>query len=357
MRKSVVSLIVGFLFIWGAAGGLCADHYPPDPETDYAWSAEFSGVADIKSVFDAARQHENRELDTAIPELVMPSQDVWDAFSDGEKALWLINAERRDRGLMPLTGLESHVGGIAQYYADYLLEHDAWGHEEDGHNPWERLNTDPAISACHDFLGVAENLAVFVSTGSIPMPIERSVYMWMYNDGSCCSWGHRHAILWYPYNDNSGVSGKEGFLGIGRASGGPYQGPFSSSWQNAEIIVMNVFDPCSSWNDSFFYVSRDAACSGHSPCYTAIDDAYRDVVSYRQILIRAEYHLENLLLDRSVDVVLSGGWDNDYTGNRNAWSTVAGSLTISSGTVVIENLILEAPSTLAGLPSFLSAID
>ncbi len=69
----------------------------------------------------------------------------------------------------------------------------------------------------------------------------------MYADAGA-SWGHRHAILYYPYNDNSGLSDKEGFLGIGRASGGPYQGPFDDPWPVAEIIVMNVFDPCSSWD-------------------------------------------------------------------------------------------------------------
>ncbi len=62
------------------------------------------------------------------------------------------------------------------------------------------------------------------------------------------AWGHRHAILWYPYNNNSGPTGAEGFLGIGRASGGPYQGPFTSEWNFAEIIVMNVFDPCATWD-------------------------------------------------------------------------------------------------------------
>ena len=67
-----------------------------------------------------------------------------------------------------------------------------------------------------------------------------------YDSGS--SWVHRHTILWYPYNDNSGPAGKEGFLGIGRAGGGPYQGSFSEVWNYAEMIVMNVFDPCATWD-------------------------------------------------------------------------------------------------------------
>ncbi len=63
----------------------------------------------------------------------------------------------------------------------------------------------------------------------------------MYDD-SDSNWGHRHAILWYPYNDNSGSIGREGFLGIGHADG-THQG-----WNNSNIFVMNIFDPCSSWN-------------------------------------------------------------------------------------------------------------
>ena len=30
--------------------------------------------------------------------------------------------------------------------------------------------------------------------------------------------------------------------------GGPYQGPFSQPYNFAELIVMNVFDPCSAWD-------------------------------------------------------------------------------------------------------------
>jgi hypothetical protein len=179
----------------------------------------------------------------------MPSQGPWDAKSNGEKAAWLINQERVDRRVAPLSGVEANVTGVAQYYADYLLDNDTWGHDADGRTPWERLDDNPAIGACHDSLAVAENLAVFVTSGaSIPLPVERAVFLWMYTDGSCCGWGHRHALLWYPYNDNGGPLGWEGFLGLGRATGGPYQGPFPQVWPLAEMIVMNVFDPCATWD-------------------------------------------------------------------------------------------------------------
>ncbi len=217
--------------------------YPSDPSTDLSWTCGSSNVTDIECAFNAGRGNENPSL----PSMDLPSQSTWNAMTDGEKALWLINSEREDRGVVPLHGVESNVTSVAQNYADYLLVNDLWGHYEDGHGPYWRLNQNPAIGSCHDSF-MSENLAVFVTSGSsIPLPIERSIYMWMYDDGDCCSWGHRHAILWYPYNDNSGPSGMEGFLGIGRANGGPYQGPFASSWNFAELIVMNVFDPCSTW--------------------------------------------------------------------------------------------------------------
>ena len=221
--------------------------YPADPVGDISWSAGTSGVNDIQTAFNHARSVENSQLGTFLPGMVLPSQAIWGSMSDGEKALWLINQERVARDLDPLDDTEENVGGVAQYYADYLFQHNAWGHYEDGNSPWDRLNNNSAIGSCHDFLNVAENLAVFVTSGnSIDLPIERSIFMWMYDDAGS-GWGHRHAILWYPYNENGGVSESEGFLGIGRANGGSYQGPFSSSWNFTELIVMNVFDPCESW--------------------------------------------------------------------------------------------------------------
>jgi uncharacterized protein YkwD len=218
--------------------------YPTDPPNDTDWlaSCDKIGVASIQCAFNNARTAENTMLNTALPMLSLPAQATWDAMSDGEKALWLINRERLDRGVAALHGIESNVTGVAQYYAQYLIDHNAFSHTADGKKPEERLAANTAIGACSDFLEIAENLAVFWTSGnSIALPVERSVYMWMYDD-SGSGWGHRHAILWYPYDDNSGPAGIEGFLGIGRASG-PHSG-----WNFAEMIVMNVFDPCAAWS-------------------------------------------------------------------------------------------------------------
>lgn len=229
------------ILVLGLALATTASHpgtptdYPPDPTVDIPWNGPYNGVADIQAAFSAAHAAE------ALPAMTLPSQATWNAKTDNEKALWLINQERTARGVAPLHGTEPNVISVAQYYANYLLTHNAFAHNADGRWPDERLNDNPAIGACHDFLGVAENLAAFMAYGmDVELPIERSVYNWMYDD-SDQGWGHRHAILWYPYNDNSGTAGMEGFVGIGR-SDGSYMG-----YPNGSVVVMNVFDPCSTW--------------------------------------------------------------------------------------------------------------
>jgi hypothetical protein len=244
--------------------------YPADPTADIAWSGGTSTVSDIQNAFNHARTVENTQLGTSIPAMTLPSQTTWDGMSNSDRAFWLSNRERIDRGVLAMHGTEANVTSVAQYYAQYLLDNDAWGHYEDGLSPWQRLEANPAIGACHDSLSVAENIAVFVTSGSsIALPVERSVYNWLYVDAGS-GWGHRHAILWYPYNDNSGTAGMEGFFGIGRASGGPYQGPFSQSWPFAEMIVMNVFDPCSTWQYTLDEIFSDGFETGNT---TAWNDA------------------------------------------------------------------------------------
>jgi hypothetical protein len=259
MKSLPERLLIACLLIFG--GPLLSNaSYPLDPpENGPLWEDKpagcgFSIVTDIVCAFNAAHDWEKSRLGISLTDIVLPPQEEWDLLRDSEKALLLINQERIARGVAPLHGVEENVIGVAQNYAELLLEEDIFDHYCpvigaycEGMSPWERLNANAEIVACHDFLSVSENLAVFVTSGSsIALPIERSVYLWMYRDAGS-SWGHRHAILWYPYTDDSGPLFREGFLGIGRASGGPYQGPFSQIWNFAELIVMNVFDPCQHW--------------------------------------------------------------------------------------------------------------
>jgi len=222
--------------------------YPADLINDISWSpTNYNTVSDIQAAFNNGRTGENSQLGTSIPMLTMPSQAEWDAKSDKEKALWLINKERVDRGVHPLDNTENNIMSVAQNYSDYLIANNGCGHEADGNTPWERINLNSTINACHDFLSIAENIFYTVSSiNDIKMPIERAIYNFIYVDISS-SFGHRQATLWYPYDDNSGTSGKEGFLGVGRTSGTNKQLCFASTWNYVEVVVLNFFDPCSSW--------------------------------------------------------------------------------------------------------------
>ena len=237
----LISLGVVPFFPNPVSGLVYPQSYPADPTLDIPWSSGTTGVADIQAAFNNARSMENSQLGISIPSLILPDQSTWDAMSENDKVVWLVNRERIDRGVHPMDGWEPNVVGVAQGYAQYLLDNDTTGHFADGKDPWTRLNENPAINACHDFLSVAENLAYFWTSGSsIPLSLERAVYMWMYTD-STSSWGHRHMLLWYPYNENGGENGVEGFMGLGYASG-PHQ-----NWNLGHIYVLNVFDPCADW--------------------------------------------------------------------------------------------------------------
>jgi hypothetical protein len=220
-----------------------------NPTADIDWNGGTTGVADIQAAFNNARTTENTQLSTSIPMLTLPSQTQWDSKSDGEKALWLINKERTDRNIEPLLGLEDNVTDVAQTYAQYLLDNNQTGHEADGKTPPQRLEANPTIQACKEYLSRSENLAYYwgISAFQTSLPIEKAVYDWMYRD-AIGNWDHRDAILIDTYNDNNNDN-QEGFLGIGRASGGPHTNPFSgTNYNHVEIVVMNIFDPCATWN-------------------------------------------------------------------------------------------------------------
>ncbi len=269
MRKNSVIHLTFAMLVWLALAGIFSfqgtgalaapgpdpqapESIPPDPTNDIPWNWNpdvDTTVSHIQAAFNNARAVENSQLGLSTPGMTMPSQAQWDAMDNNQRAFYLVNRERIDRGIHGLHNVQSDVIAVAQYYANYLLSHNVFSHYADGKDPWQRLNTVPAINTCHDPLPVVENLAVFVA--SVPkwvrMPVERSVYGWMYEDKSS-AWGHRHTILYYNYTENGGLAGVEGFMGVGVAVGGPYQGPFPDNWAHAAIVVMNVFDPCASWN-------------------------------------------------------------------------------------------------------------
>lgn len=225
-----------------------ADDYPSDLVEDIPWAAGFGTLDDVQHAFGHARSQENVALNTFMPELTLPAATTWAAMDDGAKALWLINAEREARGLLPLQGVEKNVQAVAQNYANYLLAHNAFAHDADGNTPPERLNANAAIGACHDFLGVSENLywQGTTSPDEIPYVVEQAIYNWLYVDKNA-KWGHRHALLWRSFTNNAAPTANEGLIGLGRARGTFTISVTGTQYPNTEMIVLNLFDPCANW--------------------------------------------------------------------------------------------------------------
>src|SRR5690606_18095565 len=123
-----------------------------DPPRNISWSAGTDGLSDVEAAFNHARTQENTLLGLSLGPINLPPAETWANMDDGEKALWLINEERTARGLAPLQGIEENVTAVAQSYAEWLLANNAFDHFADGRSPWERLEANPAIGACHDFL-------------------------------------------------------------------------------------------------------------------------------------------------------------------------------------------------------------
>ena len=251
IRATVILVLISTAFAVqsvNAAPSVRAANYPPDPKSDIPWSAGHVSITDIQEAFNTARSTENGQLGVYLRPIMLPNQATWNAMNSGEKALWLINEERAARGLLALHGLETNVQSVARSYAAWLLANNKFDHNADGRTPWQRLYANPAINACHDPLGVAENLdwKGTTSPDGVPMAVEQAVYGWIYDD-SGSAWLHRHAILWEPIEDNGGPVGLEGFLGIGHVRGGFTDPVKKQYFPNTDLVVMNIFDPCAAW--------------------------------------------------------------------------------------------------------------
>jgi uncharacterized protein YkwD len=225
------------------------------PSANIKWSASGETVQDIADAFNYARGQDS----TISKVLVMPSQSEWDAMSNQEKALYLTNKERYDRGIKPFEGIDQDVVGVAQNYAELLYTKGKFGHTEDG-SPWDRLDSVDLIKNNKDFFGYAENLYAAAGSASYTTnPIAKAIYGWIYDD-SGSAWGHRKFSLATGLNDNSGEAGVEGLMGFGIKTGDDYD--YYAGWKST-IVVMNVFDPSSSWNHST--TTTVDICTGDAP--------------------------------------------------------------------------------------------
>ncbi len=264
-HRLLLILILAPILLLASVGQVMADS-PPNLNTDIPWSGGASSVTDVEAAFNHGRREEEKQLSLgtgSLGNLDLPSQAAWDATSADAKALLILNAERTARAGMkagviglPFTAIQADVDNLAQYYANYLVANNKTGHEADGRTPFQRIDADPVLGPCHEFLHRAENLAYAWTSGtSYPLVLERSIYNWIYKDASS-AWGHREAALLqdkalgfsnpdYGFNNNVGSPADEGFIGLGMAQSPAYD-PDGLGWVNmGYAIVLNMIDPIS----------------------------------------------------------------------------------------------------------------
>ncbi len=88
------------------------------------------------------------------------------------------------------------------------------------------------------------------------------------------------------------------------------------------------------------YVSQDGVCGGKSLCFTAIQKGINSAGATGTINITQETYDEDVILNSAKELTLQGGWDANFTSSL-FYTTINGSITISGGTMIIENIILQ----------------
>lgn len=98
---------------------------------------------------------------------------------------------------------------------------------------------------------------------------------------------------------------------------------------------------CGPSNASTAYVSKDPRCDGHWPCYTSIGSAVSSQGNGSLIMITGDEYDEDVRLTTDKHLILSGGWDSDYT--TQSLKTGINALTIEKGSLLTELIDLNGP--------------
>jgi len=89
------------------------------------------------------------------------------------------------------------------------------------------------------------------------------------------------------------------------------------------------------------YVDSTGQCGGNNSCYSGVQNAIDSASSYLLMRLSTGTYDEDLVIDQTHGLTLSGGWDSTFTSQSS--STVIKSLTINgtSGTVELDNVVLQ----------------
>lgn len=222
---------------------------PSDPSSNVPWPWQNwrSDIAVIEAQYNAAR---SKDPTVAVELKIEYSQEQWNAMTVNQKALYLCNKERMDRGIKPFAGVSREVTDVAQGYSEFQTlaghgSHDAdprlWissGRPSDGCcSPWNRLYANPKLKETATFQLNPENLAFSpIDALNMHVAIEFSIYTWIYADEES-NWSNRHTNL-VALGAGAGVEAL-GMIGFGCATDA-----------HGTYVVMNVAVESENWDYS-----------------------------------------------------------------------------------------------------------
>jgi hypothetical protein len=92
----------------------------------------------------------------------------------------------------------------------------------------------------------------------------------------------------------------------------------------------------------FIYVEPNSVCGGKTPCFSNIQSAINSAPTGETVInVSGQTYIENLTI-RNADttIILKGGWDVNFI-TRNLTTTVKGTLEISDGAMIPNNIIIQ----------------
>ena len=120
-----------------------------------------------------------------------------------------------------------------------------------------------------------------------------------------------------------------------------WAGDCSSISGNSTSSAMCIIDNMNATKTSTATVTKlPVRIEGTASYYTTIQLAYNAATIDQTVQMHAVTFTEDLVLANPAAVKLEGGYDTNFTANPD-FTTVHGTMTVSGGTVTLENLIVQ----------------
>ena len=296
---------------------------------DHALSVEFLGTPGVMPKKGTGRWETGKEPKVPSPGSVV-YQDLWEGIS--------LTYEAREGGIAESTyhigpradvskirlkynaPVEAQGDGSLKFKFDrgYLMESSPEAWQEIG---WERVPVAVAFRVRGNEIG----FSVGPYDPSYPLTIDPT-YAWHSFYGSN-DWGDGYSMA----TDRSGnvyVTGYSESTWNGPAG----QSPLHAYGENQNIFILKLSDA--------IHVSKDGLCNGNDPCSPNIQNGIASASVSSLIRITQENYSENIILNLDQVITLQGGWDTSFSSISSS-TTIQGSITITHGMMILENIIFK----------------